>query len=199
LIVERLTDKHRVDGSLYITLGLGVWPVGTWESDRATSFSRRPLSDEPEHGGSPLKFSPKDFAGSSADWFIAGRVRAPFLGVGGKWWEVEGGDTFDVVALQSKLSRFLDAVDDESPRLLEPQHALALVLEHPHDGNLRYAAAIMDATDMRGPEFQQLVQQLSETWIADPRPATFRTPLLELRAKAGLPEIPLPNPPHTLY
>ncbi len=166
------------------------------------SFARRFYSEEPEHGGAtaPYCFGPSDFAGSSADWVIGGRVRADAVGLtghfwGGDWWEVGPGDTFDLVGLESKVSRFLDAVEEASTELLVPTHALGVLLNHQNTRSWRFAAAIMDVSGIRGQQFQDLVQKLSETWIADPRPATFRTSLLDLRAKAGLPEISLPDPP----
>jgi hypothetical protein len=196
LVVERLTSRHRVGGSAYITLSVAVWTAGTWESELAVSFARHLESEEPERGGAPVGFGPKDFVGTSADWFLPGRAGADFLGLGGNWWEVGPGETFDASGLESKLSGFLDAVD--GARLLEPEQALSVLLGHRNFRSWRYAAAIMDTSGMRGQQFQHLVEKLSETWIADPRPATFRTSLLDLRAKAGLPEIELPDPPHTL-
>ena len=197
LLLDRQTSKHHFGGARSFTMNVGIWPLGTYENEvRVRSAQSRPgMPDEPEYLDAPMRFRPRDFGDAQADWVVGGLFRADAVPMG-DWWEIDDGDGFDLGPLQSKVGRFLDAVDDVSQRLLLPEHAITWLL-HRHEEvaslrstvwELRYAVAVIEATGAQRDRLRDLVSTLSAAWKADPRPREFGAELHRLRTLAGLEE-----------
>jgi hypothetical protein len=154
------------------------WPPGTWELEREI-LGADPAEQPYVAANSPLVLDqrlPVPGAPPGDAWVLTADVDPAVL-------------AGDVTAWCDQALTTLRAVVDDTDatvhRLVDVEPAR--VWEHVH------AIGTMLATAPGHPRFAEVVERLTERWVADPRPITLRPYVERWRGEAGLPPVALPT------
>jgi hypothetical protein len=187
-------SRHSTSTEVELTVNTFVWPPGTWPQHCALT-------------GDDVATRP--WVAFNAPVCARPREVAPELAPAGDWWVLDAGADLD--RWGQDLTAFVaDSALPWALRLLDPDTAVDRLLREAHAGALTHALAVLTVVRRRQAaaeshaepapasartraRFAAVVEQLTATWVADPRPITLRPHVAAWRRAAGLPEVDLPT------
>lgn len=178
VVIEIQMSKWTTRTELGFTVNLGVWPPGTW----AYCVARTPMWQD----------TAPDASATAPIWARPDLV-APALWPWHDFREVDLTADFDQVVDETlrfmltalEWGRAHSDVDTAADFLTRPYD----VDTHRHGPRLELAVAMLDSVAPGHPRLPELVEALTHTWVADPRPITLRGQIEQWRARCGLPPV----------